>query len=83
MTTKVWVLTEEYNEYDQHGEYFVAVFAGKPSLKKLAEHFKMTDESAHYSDPMGAVDFLLHLQQGGGRQGTDDHWYNLEEVECK
>lgn len=28
---KVWVLTSEVNDYDQHGDYFLAVFKNKPS----------------------------------------------------
>ena len=31
----VWVLTEEYNDYDQHGEYFLAVFKDEPTTADL------------------------------------------------
>lgn len=31
MTDEVWILTEEYNDYDQHGEYFREVFFIKPT----------------------------------------------------
>ncbi len=37
----VWVLTEEYNEYDQHGEYFLAVFKDEPTEKDL-KHYDYT-----------------------------------------
>lgn len=31
----VWILTTEYNQYDQHGEYFINVFADKPTRDQL------------------------------------------------
>jgi len=35
--TKVWVLTEEYNDYDQHGEYYLAVFKREPMEEDLRQ----------------------------------------------
>lgn len=32
---EVWVLTEEVNDYNQYGEYFLAVFREKPTLEEL------------------------------------------------
>lgn len=83
MSKKVWILTSEYNDYDQHGSYFEAVFQKKPDIKTLAKYFKMENTSCGYSNPMEALEFLLHIESGGGRMGTEDRWYNLEEVECK
>ena len=68
--TKVFVLTEEYNDYDQHGAYFVEVFARRPTNEELT---KAGVEAGR----------LSHVQAGGGRQGFDDHWYILDEVELK
>lgn len=34
---KIWVLTREHNDYDQHGAYFVAAFIKKPSHAALAK----------------------------------------------
>jgi hypothetical protein len=31
-------LTTEYNDYDQHGEYFVAWWPTKPSEEQLAKY---------------------------------------------
>lgn len=36
----IWVLLEEYNDYDQHGEYFVHAWNHKPSKEELSEHVK-------------------------------------------
>lgn len=37
VSNTVWVLTYESNDYNQHGEYFEAVFGFKPSIKDLEE----------------------------------------------
>lgn len=36
--TKLWLLTFEANDYDQHGEYFCAIFFAKPSAYQMVEH---------------------------------------------
>lgn len=66
----VWILTSAYNEYDQFGEYFEAVFAAKPSIKQIQEICECTEDVAK------------HILAGGGRQGHDYSWYVLAEVEC-
>lgn len=71
---KVWVLTKEYNDYDQHGEYFVEVFLKKPTLAQLAEY---TGISVEYPET------LLHILDGGGREKWEDVWFNLTEQELK
>jgi len=35
MTTKVYILTCQFNEYNQHGEYFVAAFQNLPTIEEL------------------------------------------------
>lgn len=78
----VWVLTEEYNDYDQHGAYFVAVFLSKPSIEQLAEC--CADHKIDISCTIAAgIKSLHHLRNGGGRIGTESVWYNLEEVEVR
>ena len=79
---KVWILTEQYNDYDQHGQYFVAAFSKKPTVRDLASFFKMDGKTNVVGGPIAALDFLLHVEAGGGRRGTEDHWYNLDLVEC-
>lgn len=60
----IWVLTEEYNEYDQHGAYFVAAWPHEPSP---------TDLIIAGVSP----DAVLHVLEGGGRLGKEYHWHNL------
>lgn len=79
----VWVLTQEYNDYDQHGCYFEAVFAEKPSLQDLANYFKYSDADSRLGSVMDALEFLEHLRNGGGRRNVEHNWYYLEEVELR
>lgn len=84
MTTekkKVFVLTRSVSDYNQHGDYFVAVFAARPSVKALAEHFYGVGFNTGHMDMMAAIAFLEHVRAGGGRRGTEDEWYDLEEKE--
>ena len=68
---KVWILTSEYNEYDQHGEYFEAVFAEKPTTKQIQEICGLTEFEA------------IHLLLEGGRKEDEYQWYNLREHETQ
>jgi len=65
--TTVWILTEEYNEYDQHGEYFLAVFKEKPTIEKLMKFIGDEEEAKHV------------LAGGGNRRGNEGQWYFLRE----
>lgn len=70
----VWVLTSEYNDYNQYGEYFEAVFMLKPTLTQLIDLGLPKD----YAQSC--------LDTGGERlrptTGTDQ-WWQLKEVELK
>lgn len=68
MSNKVWILTKEYNQYDQYGEYYIAAFANKPTPEQLIK--------------LGINEYLTpHVLNGGGRKKYDEEWYNLEEKE--
>ena len=66
---KFWVLTEAYNDYDQHGVYFLAVWGHKPTIHEVATKIG------------GNFVLATHVLSGGGRQGSEDQWYNLDKVE--
>ena len=76
-TSSIWVLTEEYNDYDQHGEYFVHSWNHKPSKDELIEH-------GVESSRRGAKDYLAHVLSGGGRTVEGNYheyqWYILKEI---
>lgn len=82
MTQKiVWVLTREHNEYDQHGEYFVAVFGDKPTLGELADFMAKQEDVPHFGKYLEAVAFIEHLLTGGGRRNEESVWFHLRAVE--
>lgn len=67
----VWVVTEENNDYDQYGAYFLEVYAAKPTVEQLQKDFNLTEAEA------------THLFNGGGRVKWEDNWRYLTEVELK
>lgn len=67
---KIWILTQEFNMYDQMGEYFVAAFKEKPDHVTLAK----------WGVEQGRLE---HVLNGGGRQGYDHDWYFLREEEIE
>lgn len=73
----IWVLTEEYNDYDQHGEYFVHAWDHRPSREELMAH------GVAQSSPF-CLDLPQHVLNGGGRitnaQYYDNNWYHLKEL---
>lgn len=73
---KVWILTESYNAYDQYGEYFVEVYAEKPTVEKL-----MLATESNYA----FCEWLLN--SGGGHKNPWEKnpysWYHLRQVNCE
>lgn len=72
---KAYVLTSEYNMYDQQGEYFIAWFHQKPTWQELRLAI----------DPMEADDnAITHVLSGGGRRKIGSYhessWFYLKEV---
>lgn len=62
----VWVLTSEYNDYNQYGEYYIHAWTSKPTadmLIKLGVHQCEVD----------------HVLNGGGRRGDEEFWYHLNQ----
>lgn len=68
---KVWLLTSEYNDYDQHGEYFKEVFLSKPTSNQLVELCGISVATA------------THVLTKGGRLNSAEVWYFLREHEVK
>lgn len=70
----VYILTKEYNEYDQYGEYFEDVFKDKPSPEQLSK-------STNYASDSESIRKLLAV--GTCRLRGDHSWYNLRKEELK
>lgn len=66
----VWILTSEYNDYDQHGAYFEAVFLNKPT------HQQLTESGVPQTR-------LRHVLNGGGRVQDESKWFFLNEEVAK
>jgi len=62
----IWVLTEEYNAYDQYGEYFVWAWTHKPTRDELKKYIK--DASR-----IGQEDYIGYVLNGGDRST----WVNI------
>jgi hypothetical protein len=73
---KAHMLTVEYNQYDQMGEYFVAWFERKPTKEELGK--VLLEDDKHDKA------LIEHVLKGGGRKKpykpTNEHWYFLREV---
>jgi hypothetical protein len=80
MIEQIWVLTEGYNDYDQHGEYFIHAWNHKPNKEELLE------QGVEVSRPK-TEDYLSFVLDGGGRRDFgnyyDEQWYILKEIKCK
>ena len=76
MANSIWVLTEEYNDYNQHGAYFVTWFSYKPEASDVKQVLQSI-----YPELCGKdlLDLATHVADGGGRRNDEDNWYNLEE----
>lgn len=64
----IWVVVRSINEYNQDGEYFECAFTKKPSFQDLKTTLGLDDIT------------IGKLTRGGGRQNSEDTWYNLVEI---
>jgi hypothetical protein len=78
---KAWVLTREINEYDQDGEYFVAVFRSKPSILDIVKTLGWNGVKTIGDINPVEKNFIEHILAGGGRRANEHEWYHLRQVE--
>lgn len=80
MKKTVWVLTFTTNQYGQEGDYLHAVWTEKPTREQLLIFF--CNGSGNNADhTVSEHKYIGHILNGGGRVGTEDHWYHLTELE--
>ena len=66
----MWILTKEYNQYDQEGAYYVKAWCSKPSIAEVFD--VLVKDDGPFS--------LQQVYAGGGRfPDTVDIWYNFFE----
>jgi len=71
-TPTLWLLTTEYNDYDQYGEYFVELYSEFPTYDQLKE-------AGVDSKSLERVKTL-----GGGRSDKmEDQWWHLKRYQPK
>jgi len=63
-----WILTKQYNDYNQHGEYFCCAFEEKPTVNQLMQHIDCNIETAR-----SIID-----GNGKGRINNEYMWYLLK-----
>lgn len=74
MQTLIYILTEEYNEYYQYGEYFIAWFRSKPTIEEIKTAIA-TNSEFHIDDTVAK-----HILNKGGRIKNEGTWWNLKQV---
>ena len=84
MKNKLWILTYAVNDYNQHGEYFLAAWPYKPTKEELAKAIGLLNSYRHedmmsHEYAVKTVDKLWG--EGGGRQDIEQEWYFLREYE--
>ena len=79
----VYVLTCEYNDYDQYGRYFCCVFDKKPTVAELAPI--LTEFGGYLPTDMGkAIALVQHYLDNKGRTSDNEGmWFNLERVNVR
>ena len=95
MSNTCWVLTTEYNDHDQNGQYLVAVFKDKPTKLELhgalcLKDIKLYIETFNYDKvknkfikdlSIKPINVYQHLlENGGGRISIEHQWYHLKEI---
>ena len=78
VTLQSYVLLSEYNDYDQHGAYFVAWFLCEPTVEEvcavLRSDYGALPELFDYDS------LARHILFKGGRRGSENVWYTLKRV---
>ena len=72
----IWVLTEERNDYNQYGEYFITCWKEKPSLEDLTSILRASGDDGTRAER------LLNPTEPGEvlRINDEDIWYILDEI---
>ena len=78
---KFWVLTETYNEYDQHGDYLIAVWSEKPTEEQILDLLYPPKEGVTRGYTTLAKQLLEHGNDIPKCRSGGESWYILSELE--
>lgn len=79
---EIYTLTREHNQYEQEGEYLVAVFTYLPSVKQIQDI--LVNDGAEYNDRrwLNSEYITWLVSKGGGRPSSGwDVWYFFRRFE--
>lgn len=79
----IWILTEEHNNYDQYGKYFIYAFAEQPTHAQCLDLMLELDYIQEYQCKKHKDKMAAFLMKGGGRYKDEDVWYWLREEGLK
>lgn len=74
---KIWILTKEYNQYNQFGAYYVEAFVNKPTFDQIFDRLKKFYGYAPTEDE------CYHILSGGGRISDEYMWFTLHHEEIQ
>lgn len=77
-TPQSYVLTSQYNEYDQYGSYFIAWFHRKPTAEEICKAIQADGALAEIFDYMSLAKRVLVED---ARPCSDRVWYTLKQVQ--
>lgn len=77
----MWIVTKSYNDYNQHGEYFVACYTKKPNFDEFLKlYLKSEGLQETYFDECVGIEKVKRYYENKGRYSDEDCWYNLREI---
>jgi len=77
MKKTFWVLMETYNQYDQYGDYLIAVWSEKPTIEQLMQ----VSVGGGIGHPSIATKILETGSNEPEHKYGGDSWYTLSELE--
>lgn len=78
--TAIYILLSEHNDYNQHGEYFLAAFHTKPSITELASVCSSLDIYIGETIPEGIIFLTSLIETGIVTTNPKDITYFLKEI---
>lgn len=70
----MWILTQEYNAYDQYGQYYVKAFLEKPDKATLREWHPFSEE-----DVQGLLERGTTIKSKKAFSSSDVEWFLFED----
>lgn len=79
----MWIITRSKNDYNQHGDYFVACFKNKPTFKDFVKIYLQSEGlSENCFEEGGYLEERAkrYYENKGRTNKNEDSWYFLSEI---